>query len=109
MSEKVEKVAELDPKPVVTMAIIDGMLICGILIGGNKLINPRVFNFINDCKEIQMAPLPGIPPYLRLGTGVSTYPIPETAKGMNDLYKKVTTPPKPEPVRDDVVIKMPMH
>jgi hypothetical protein len=91
MSEKAREVKE-EPAAPITMAIIDGMLILGTLIGGNKLLLPRLFNFINDGKEIQMGPLPGIPEWLRLGTGVTTYSISEQSRGIIELYKKVTTP-----------------
>ena len=94
------------PESPLTMAIIDGMLILGTLIGGNKLLLPRLFNFINEGKEIQMGPLPGIPPYLRLGVGVSTYPISEGAVGLIKLYKQVITPPKPEPEQNGGLIKL---
>lgn len=79
---------------VLAMVITSGLFIIGKLIGGNKLTKPRVFMIIEDGKKIQMSPLPGTPPFLRIGLDVSSYTMPMTElnKNITDLYSKVTDP-----------------
>jgi hypothetical protein len=96
---------------IIGMVISNGLFLIGRLVGGNKLIDPRVFNIIDDGKRIQMSPLPGTPPFLTLGNDKMGYAIPETTENQNilDLYHKVTRPQpespflvKPTPTTPDI-------
>jgi hypothetical protein len=77
---------------VVTMVISGGLFLIGRLIGGNKLTKPRVFQVIENGKRIQMSPLPGTPPFMRIGLESGSYTMPEREKAIHDLYKQVTSP-----------------
>lgn len=87
-----------------TMVISNGLFIIGGMMGGNKLNFPRVFQLAPELDEngkpklvngipkmlINMSPLPGIPPYVRIGIDAVSYPIPEREKAIYDLYARVT-------------------
>jgi len=75
-----------------TMVIASGMVLIGRMIGGNKLIKPRVFEVIEDGKRIQLRPLPGTPPWMRIGMEAGSYPVPEREKTIIELYERVTSP-----------------
>lgn len=81
----------------------------GLLLGtmaDNKLQKPRVMNTFEkkmvDPKtaqevvvpQIHMAPLPGIPPFYRVGANEGSYRLPNTKnnKEIYDLYARVTSP-----------------
>ena len=77
-----------------TMVIASGMVLIGRMIGGNKLIKPRVFETIENGKRMQLTPLPGTPPFARIGMEVCSYALPDNHNNSQliDLYKKVTDP-----------------
>jgi hypothetical protein len=93
---------------VLTFVVDSGMFILGNLVGSNKLNKPRVFQIIqnpdydstkpaegeNSKTLIQLSPLPGTPPYLNVGSGVSRYPVPLKVwnKIITELYARVTNP-----------------
>jgi hypothetical protein len=79
---------------IITMVINNGIFLVGSLIGGNKLIEPRVFSIIENGAKIQMSPLPGTPPFLTLGNDKMGYVVPDTPenKNMLELYERVTHP-----------------
>jgi hypothetical protein len=51
-----------------------------------------VFQVIENGKRIQMSPLPGTPPFMRIGLESGSYTMPEREKAIHDLYKQVTSP-----------------
>ena len=75
-----------------TMVIASGMVLIGRMIGGNKLLKPRTFEVIENGKRIQMSPLPGTPPFARIGMEVVSYAVPEREKTIIELYARVTGP-----------------
>jgi hypothetical protein len=79
---------------ILSMVIINGIFMIGKMVGGNKLTKPRIFSIIKDGKEIMMSPLPGTPPFLRVGIEANSYPIPDRPENKNivDLYDRVTNP-----------------
>jgi hypothetical protein len=77
---------------VLTMVISGGLFLIGRLVGGNKLVKPRVFQVIENGKRIQMSPLPGTPPFMRIGLETGSYAIPEREKEIHDLYERVANP-----------------
>lgn len=83
-----------DKEGVITMVVTQGLFIMGVLTG-NKLIGPRVFNYIDNGKQIQLAPLPSTPPFVYIGNDCIRYPVPEADKSLHALYDKVTHPPPP--------------
>jgi hypothetical protein len=80
-------------EPRVTMCVVAGLFLVGKLVGGNKLIDPRVFTLIEDGKRMQLSPLPALPPFVIVTRMGMCYPIPE-ADNIYKLYEKVTTPPE---------------
>jgi hypothetical protein len=102
---------------VLTMAVAGGVFLVGTLIGGNKLLLPRVFTTFEEKEKdpatglwkkdpetgddalfpkIRMQPLPGVPPFVLLKGDGFTYPVPESDIFLYRLYRKVTTPPTME-------------
>ena len=102
---------------VVTMCITMGLWVIGKLVGGNKLVSPRVFDLyeelvfdknqqpITDPKtgkqktepRIRMQPLPGLPPYCTVGPEAVKYPVLTNFGNVLDLYVRVSAqPPTPE-------------
>lgn len=86
-------------KGTLTMVLLhSGIFLIGILIGGNKLTNPRVFSIEDSqhdgkpTKLMRMEPLPGIPDFIRIHDEAS-YPIPGAATQIIALYEQVTTNP----------------
>jgi len=81
--------------------ISSGVVLVGDLVGGNKLIKPRVFQVINNGREMQLSPLPGTPHFLKLMGDFMSWPIPDDDNNKNliDLWERVTSPPKQEEVR----------
>jgi len=87
---------------VLTMLFSTGLFIIGRLIGGNKLLKPRVFSMyeaqeqnpislkMEKVNRISMSPLPGTPPFMRVGAEAGSYPMPEKAKEIRELYERVT-------------------
>jgi hypothetical protein len=94
--ERTEKVDMPDPKqePYLTMVISAGLFLVGTIIGGNKLVKPRIFTLIENGNRIQMSPLPGTPAFARIDPGGIYYNIPPTElnKSIYDLYRRVTAP-----------------
>ena len=80
-------------EPKVTMCVVAGLFLVGKLVGGNKLMNPRVFTLIEDGKRMQLSPLPALPPFVIVARMGLSYLIPET-DSLYKLYEKVTTPPE---------------
>jgi hypothetical protein len=82
-----------------TMVVSSGLFIIGRLVGGNKLLAPRVWTLIKEGAEMQLSPLPFTPAFIILQDSGFTYPIPEDAATANiyALYKQVTTPPPAMP------------
>jgi hypothetical protein len=78
----------------IAMVISQGLFLVGRLVGGNKLIEPRVFSIIENGAKIQMSPLPGTPPFVIIGNDGIRYPVPDNAgnKNLLDLYGRVTHP-----------------
>ena len=80
----------------VWMAMMGGMFIVGVMVGDNKIINPRVFTMfeaVEDGKKIpkmQLAPLPSNPPFIYVRPEVR-YRIPDWDRNLINLYEKVTT------------------
>lgn len=111
MAEK----SEGNKEGVVTMCIISGLFIIGKLVGGNKLINPRVFDmymepFFDSAKKpvidpdtglqkaeerIRMRPLPGVPAFCTIGPDALRYPVATNVQNVLSLYTRVTEPPPP--------------
>lgn len=79
-------------EPKVTMCVVGGLFLMGKLIGGNKLMDPRVFTLIENGKRMQLSPLPSQPPFVIIARMSLFYPIPETDKNMLELYERVTNP-----------------
>ena len=98
---------------VISMCLIGGLFIVGVLTGGNKLSDPRVVTLFEEPKvdpttgkavmgvdgrqvtipKMRMSPMPGNPPYVISNRMSLVYPIPEHDKNTLDLYKRVTAPP----------------
>jgi len=107
---------------VVTMCITGGLWLIGKLVGGNKLVSPRVFDMYGEKlydenrrpiidprtgkqKEeprIRMQWLPGDPPYCIIGPEALRYPVLTDYGNLLPLYTRVSTrgpePPPPEPI-----------
>ena len=77
---------------VISMVVSNGLFIVGKLVGGNKLIEPRIFQVIEGGKKIQLSPLPSTPPFITLESDGFRYAIPETDRNIPDLYDRVTHP-----------------
>lgn len=75
---------------VVTMCLISGIFVIGTLEGEAFLRFPRIWHLINNGKDQQMFPLPGIPLSVNIPSGTFHYPIPREDTKMYDLYEKVT-------------------
>ena len=91
------------------MVIVGGMFLVGRIVGGNKLTKPRVYDIIPDMDPVtgknrkdqyenpmtlmRLTPLPGTPPFYRMGMD-GNYLIPETPanKPMFDFYERATNP-----------------
>ena len=82
-----------DEEPKVTICVVAGLFLVGKLVGGNKLMDPRVFTLIEEGKRMQLAPLPTQPPFVIIARMSLSYQIPET-DNLFKLYEKVTTPPE---------------
>ena len=88
---------------VISMCLIGGLFIVGVLTGGNKISDPRVVTLFEEPKvdgsktvmipKMRMSPMPGNPPYVISNRMSLVYPIPEHDKNTLDLYKRVTAPP----------------
>ena len=92
---------------VISMVVSNGLFIVGKLVGGSKLIEPRVFLVIEGGKKIQLSPLPSNPPFITLGPDGFRYAIPETDRNVLDLYDRVTHPaPVMFDQSDENVIKL---
>jgi hypothetical protein len=78
--------------------ISSGLVLMGDLVG-NKLIKPRVFQVIDNGKQMQLSPLPGTPHFVKLTGDFASWPIPdeENNKGLRELWERVTNPPKEPP------------
>ena len=78
--------------------ISSGVVLVGDLVG-TKLIKPRVFQVINNGRDMQLSPLPGTPHFLKLAGDFMSWPIPDDANNKNliGLWEKVTSPPKEPP------------
>jgi hypothetical protein len=89
----------------IQMVILPGLLLIGRLIGGNKLLKPRVFTMFDKeeidntgkrvkVPQIQMAPLPGTPPFYMLNGNEGRYPVPvnDHNRSIFELYERVTSP-----------------
>ena len=76
----------------ITMVISQGLFLIGNLVGGNKLLEPRVFVLIEDGAKMQLSPLPSTPPFVTFGNEVIRYPVPERDKNLLSLYDRVTHP-----------------
>jgi hypothetical protein len=108
-----------------TMVCTGGMFLMGVLVGGNKLLKPRVFTLLEEevdpgKKEkgtrVKLQPLPCIPPFANVKPDF-TYPVPNWDKELIALYERVTTrktpadkpaiPVEPSPVPGGKVIMEP--
>ena len=81
----------------ISMIITQGLFLIGNLVGGNKLLEPRVFTFIEEGAKIQLSPLPSLPPFVTFGNEVIKYSVPEKDRNLLSLYDRVTHP-QPEGV-----------
>ena len=107
MAEKIEGKGD----GVITMCIVSGLFVIGKLVGGNKLIDPRVFDMYMEPlfdkegkpilgengqqkaeERIRMRPLPGVPAFCTIGSDVLKYPVISETQNILSLYKRVTTP-----------------
>ena len=96
---------------VITMCIISGLFVIGKLVGGNKLIDPRVFDMYMEPlfdkegkpilaengqqkaeERIRMRPLPGVPAFCTIGPESLRYSVTSETQNILSLYKRVTTP-----------------
>jgi hypothetical protein len=84
-----------------TMAAFSGLFIIGVVEGGNKLVNPRIFNVVPAGfdeeglpvpAKIQMSPLPALPPFISFNKADFSYQVPEEHKPFYSLYETVTNP-----------------
>jgi len=87
----------------ISMCLIGGLFIVGKLVGGNKVVSPRVVNLFEEqssdphgnpitIPKMRMSHLPGTPPYLISNRMSLVYPVPEHDKNTLDLYARVTAP-----------------
>ena len=78
--------------------VIQGQFwIVGRLVGGNKVLQPRIYRIIPDQKNpgqqlIQLEPFPHFPPFLNVGHGSMSFPILERETSLIKLYEQVTSP-----------------
>lgn len=96
-----------------TMILLNSGLFCiGMLVGGNKLVNPRLFTVFEDpafdkegniimdpqtgrqktIQKMKMEPFPGLPSFMRI-VNEPSYPISPASASIIALYEHVTTPP----------------
>jgi len=75
-----------------SMVIASGIFIVGRLVGGNKLLKPRIFQIIENGSKIQLSPFPSTPAFIRIPMDALAYPIPEKDTNLTDLYERVTNP-----------------
>ena len=93
----------------ISMCLIGGLFIVGKLIGGNKIVDPRVVTLFEEpmrdssgkvvpgldgrpvmTPKMRMSPLHGNPPYIISNRLSLVYPVPEHDKNTLDLYQRVT-------------------
>jgi hypothetical protein len=101
---------------VVTMCITNGLFVIGKLVGGNKLVDPRVFDLYMEQlfdkagkpllnpdgsprmeERIRMRPLPGVPAYCIISQDALKYPVVNSVQNILPLYKRVTEPAEEKP------------
>ena len=101
---------------ILTMCVSNGLFVIGKLIGGNKLIQPRVFDLYMEQlidptgrpildqfgkpkfeERIRMRPFPGVPGFCTIGPDAIRYPVVTNMQNVMSLYERVTTP---SPVKD---------
>jgi hypothetical protein len=86
-------------KKEISMVISSGLFIVGVMVGDNKILNPRMFTMfeaVEDGKKVpkmQLSPLPSNPPVIYVRPEVR-YRIPDWDAGLLRLYEKVTAPIK---------------
>ena len=96
--------AEKNEEGILTMCITNGMFVIGKLLGGgNKMIQPRVFDMLEEdyvdpetktIKKrpiIRMQPLPGLPHFCYISPDALKYPVTTNVGNLMSLYKQVTT------------------
>ena len=94
-----------EDRAVTTMVCVGGIFIVGGMMGGNKLISPRLYTIFDDkepdplnpgryrsVQKQQMSPLPGNPPFVIVGQDGFRYAVPEADVAMHELYRRVTKP-----------------
>lgn len=80
----------------ISMVISSGIFIVGVLVGDNKIINPRMFTMFESVEngkkvpKMQLSPLPANPPYVYVRPEVR-YRIPDWDKNLLNLYERVTS------------------
>lgn len=104
--------AKSDPGKLTMVLLNSGLFVVGMLVGGNKLVNPRLFTVFEEpsfdkdgtllmdpqtgrqksIQKMKMEPFPGLPPFMRI-VNEPTYPISPAASSLCALYEHVTTPP----------------
>jgi len=118
-----DKAKKQEPEGVVTMCISGGLWFIGKLVGGNKLIAPRVFDMYEiklfDEKNqpiidpqtreqkteprIRMQPFPGAPSYCLVGSDAVRYPVLTNIGNLLSLYVRVSTKvPPPDPPEKNI-------
>lgn len=84
-------------EPIVICITNSGMFLVGRKSpGSKKLLNPRVFAYLDNGNRIQMSPLPSTPPFITLIGNEIVYPVPEDdqegSRDIINLYNRVTDP-----------------
>uniref|UniRef100_A0A6M3JJ73 Uncharacterized protein n=1 Tax=viral metagenome TaxID=1070528 RepID=A0A6M3JJ73_9ZZZZ len=106
---------------ILTMCVTNGLFVIGKLVGGNKLIQPRVFDLYMEQlidsngrpildqsgkpkfeERIRMRPFPGVPGFCTIGPDAIRYPVVTNMQNVLSLYERVTagtpvTDPLPPP------------
>jgi hypothetical protein len=88
---------------ILSLCLIAGLFIIGRLLGGNKIIAPRVLTLFDEqgkdlsgnivtTPKMRMSPLPSNPPFIHSSLISLSYPIPEADRATHDLYSRVTAP-----------------
>jgi hypothetical protein len=115
MAEKTEGIKE----GVLTMCITNGLFVIGKLVGGNKLVDPRVFDLYMEQREdkdgkrlflpngepdmeerIRMRPLPGVPAFCIISQDALKYPVVNSIQNILPLYVRVTKPQDTAPAEE---------
>ena len=115
-----KKEGNMENEGTITMVITNGLFVIGKLVGGNKLIQPRIFTVYNEPvkgvdgkpifndkgeqqmeERIRMQSFPGTPGFCTIGQDAIKYPVVTNMQNVLFLYERVITPRPAPPAPPD--------